>query len=224
MSNALAEVQQGEVLVDLKGFKELRDSVVESINHQKAAFIRLTIHGLEIGKQISDFANRADIRKEVDRLNKEKQDNKLGGRPKAYHCYVAELLVTSGVPVTKEWLEKCARAFERSKALGFSTKNVNQLSLKTVEALNGVELPIAVESVLPSPEGVFPPEKKAADGKKKKPTFKDFVRGFVARLEALKHDVGETSIRNKKHQEQWADAVEEWFGEQGVKVEITFKA
>jgi len=234
-------VKSTELSIDLKGFDALRSQVAQHIEAQKTLLVKITSHGLETGRLIVEFASKKDVRLEVDRRNKEKQEKGEGGRPTAYHCYVAKLLSDSGIGVSKEWLEKCARAFERSKALGFKVKNVNLLSVQTTEkesvqtlALPGGNVtvhtppqqddstyPVPIEDVLPAPDRVFPPEAVKKETPPP-PTFKDFVHSSIAKLESFSAHAGEIGLRRKKNQEEWADAISAWWQAQGIAVDITF--
>ncbi len=231
-----------EVISTLKGFDELRVQVAQHVDAQKCLYVKLTSHGLETGRLIMEFAARKEVRGEVDRLNKATKDAGKGGRPIAYHCHVAKLLSESGIGTSKEWLEKCARAHERAKALGYKVRDVNLLSIKQTETETVTKLPLPagnatlhtpvlkddshfpapIEDTLPAPDRVFPapPEPKAPEPKH---TFKEFLAAFVAKMEHIKTNAGEIGLKRKGNQEAWADAVAQWWKDIGVDVEITFE-
>jgi len=226
MSQQLATQQaEIEVIRQPKGFEELRTAVNASIEQQKDVFITLSNLGIQTGKLIVEYSQRAEIKEAVERLNTERQKTqRKGGRPQEAHCFVAELLVRSGMRVSKDWLEKCARAFKRSKELGFEGTETGVNKLLALKPANGdAKFPVEVEQILPNPERVFPPEAVAEKQPCAPKTFKQFVEGFVARLDSLESSAGEVSLRNKRHQELWADGVEKWFTKRGVKIQITFK-
>lgn len=231
----------GHVLVALRGFDSMRAEVAQHVEAQRSLFIKITSHGLETGRLINEFAASNDLQAEVNALNKKHKDAGNGGRPVAYHCHVAKLLVQSGIGVSKEWLEKCARAHERAKALGFKVRDVNLLSVQQRETETVYKLPVPngnatlhtqpakvedkfpkpIEELLPTPESVFPAPPNATPKPPKH--FKDFVARFIGGMETIKTNAGEIGLRRKANQEGWADAVTAWWHELGVDVDITFK-
>ena len=236
-------VKPNELSTELKGFDALRIEVAQQVYAQKQLFVKAVSHGLETGRLIVEYAAQKDLKKEVDRINKENQAAGKGGRPIAYHCHVAELLSQSGVGVSKVWLEKCARAFVRSKELGFKVNNVNLLSCKSTETETVTHVPISgnvtlhtpkvddtalfpspIEDMLPAPDRVFPPAIVPPAEPPPKPTFKDFVKTFVAKLDGLADIAGEVGIRHKRNQEAIADAITLWFENQGVSIDIIFES
>jgi hypothetical protein len=75
-------------------------------------------------KRSSDGGSQGSAEKAAPVADAADAGKKKGGRPKQAHCYVAGLLADSGVGVSKEWLEKCARAYQRAKELGQAIEGV----------------------------------------------------------------------------------------------------
>lgn len=202
----------------IDGFKELSETVAKMVGEQKNSFISIALHGMKIGELINEFAARPDLQKEVNEYNEKRQRQKLGGRPKVFHCVVAEKLVESGACLSKKWLEKCARAHARMRELGMDRDKI-------------AKLPVSAVDQLPMSEEFFPAAFSADDEGEtievgtdgKRLTFKDFLSKFVSRLDAIRNQAGEVSLKNKKNQEQIAAVLEAWLANQGCKCSITIK-
>jgi hypothetical protein len=52
--------------------------------------------------------------------------------------------------------------------------------------------------------------------------FSEFLDGYRRKLIAMQRDLGEPALRNKRHQEAWAEATTAFWEMRGVQVEITF--
>ena len=210
-----------ESTIELNGFTILREQVSKQLETQKQLFVKIVNHGLVTGQLIMEYAAQPELRAAVDLINKTRRESGQGGRDVSYHCHVAALLEKSGVGVSKAWLEKCARAYERSKEMGFTVKNVNQLSC--ANGADTTDFETALQDALPSLERVFPPA-KTEPAPAKKLTFKDFLSGLVRNLDSMHEKVGDVGLKRKPNQEAISDALEDWFQSHGIEVEITFKA
>ena len=218
--------QEIEVIAQPEGFDDFKKRMMEELAQARQIGMRLDVQGLEIGRLIAEYSERNEIKSEVDRINKARQDAKLGGRPKAYHCYVAELLVAECSSIRKDWLESCYRGFRNAQLKGLPMDTPVHEALKKKGA--NILLDASSEDAtkfLTAPDRIFPDESApaATPPEQLKPKFGDLVRGFSNTLDGLYKRAGEPSLRAKQNQEKLADALATWFEQRGCTVEITFK-
>lgn len=191
-----AKAVQPEVIKTLKGFDELREAVSGYFVQLSETYKAALHHGVEIGRLIVEYSRTAQIKKLVDAKNAEKKAS--GGAPIKYHCYVANLLAQSGV-ARKDWLEKCARGYERAKQLNFTVKNVNKLAnTGKISGQDDPEFPVPVNKILPSPERAFPPEKKDKPERTQEEIDAETVAKIGTLLEKYFSAEDKPRIRNKE--------------------------
>ena len=216
-----------------EAFETLKAKLSAEIDLLDRDFALHCLRGVEAGRLICEYAARPEVKAAVDTENNERKARGEGGRPRAYHCYVVDQLLETGLNKSKGQLEACARAFiacERKglpldtpvrEALGKKLKLIDVVG-QEVQMLDFLSdgkasgSSAALPRLLPAPEST-PPEQQ------KRPQFQDFVRGFVNRLDSLVADIGEPALRKPSHQEEWAQAVGTWWANQGITVEICFK-
>jgi len=108
--------------------------------------------GYDLGKAIVDYAESSDVKKTVDAYNLKNKEAHIGGRPIAYHCYVARCM-EEHFGLSHRHLEVCARAFIFDRSTGFELGN----SLRT-KALKGFSPTVGENPPLP----MLPLDKMAA--------------------------------------------------------------
>lgn len=101
-----------------EGFEGLVDRLGRLSVHLAEAVVEGWKHSYELGKQIVEYSETPAVRELVDGRNDRRQKAGLGGRPVAYHCYVAGLL-EGQIPVTKDHMEECARAYQKDRQSEF---------------------------------------------------------------------------------------------------------
>jgi hypothetical protein len=138
-----------------KGYENLVEIAKDFARDSVFAALTSVERGYELGRHITEFAERKEVAAEVGRINKERQDQKKGGRPLAGHCYVAGML-EEDTGLSKAWLEKCARAFLKDKDSGFAIgKQLSMLISAGKSKLTNLNAPL-IAGALPNPERLLP--------------------------------------------------------------------
>lgn len=138
----------------IDGIKKLASDVAAQWKKQRTAQDAADLHGLEMGRLICEFAGRADVQVQISLVNS-KENKPTGGRPKAAHCYIADLLCSpdSETGLSVRHLERCARAWMKAQKKGLPLNT----SLRIAEASDLVKKVSdkSVDESQPSPERLF---------------------------------------------------------------------
>ena len=153
------------------GVKSLAKAVSKAWTEQRQAQDKADAHGLEIGRLVCEYAERADTQARVAVANEKKN-----GRPKAAHCWVAEEIVkaSGGKGPSIRHLERCARAYLKAQKNGLPINTpirvaeASDIISKVADRLDADGKPLQPDDMQPSPERLFEIEAEEGDDDEKK--------------------------------------------------------